>query len=212
LPDSSPPAASPVRPPYKRPVYLVIALLLVWVLGLCGTVQSCQTIEDLRQPGAARAALSKISNAQAMKQREIYIDTSLQFRNIVTPLAVGQLLLASLLTLTAGLTLVGRGQARRLALQAMVAYAIFLPLDYVTRGPVRAVIIDALAQSMPLLTFNGADVPPELSDPRVIHQYAQWAFRVGLGAQLVIVALGLFALTRPRVRAFFGAMAERTRE
>jgi hypothetical protein len=46
----------------------------------------------------------------------------------------------------------------------------------------------------------------------VIHQYAQWVFRVGLGAQLMIVALGFFALTRPRVRAFFGAMAERARE
>jgi hypothetical protein len=99
--------------------------MLVWVLGLLGTVQSCQTIEDLRRPAIARADVSRLNNPQAAKQRELQIDTALQFRSIVTPLAVGQLLLASLLTLTAGLTLVGRRQSRRLALQAMVAYAIF---------------------------------------------------------------------------------------
>jgi hypothetical protein len=186
--------------------------MFVWGLGLIGTVQSCQTIEILHQPSAARAALTNTTNLQQQRQNEILVDTALQFRNIVTPLAVGQLLLASLLTFTAGLTLLGRGQARRLALQALVAYAIFLPLDYVTRGPVRAVMIDALAQSLPLLNWGNGEAPPELLDPQFIHQFAQWGFRLMLGAQLAIVAAGYFALTRPRVRAFFSAMAERARE
>jgi hypothetical protein len=194
LPDFyTPPTADHKKGPTKRPVYLVIALLLVWAIGILGTVQGCQTMEIVHDPNLQRAAISKISNPQFARQGEIDIDAALQFKNIVTPLAVGQFLLASLLTFSAGLTLIGRGQARRLALQAMAAYAIFLPLDYVTRTPVRAAIIAALAQSMPLLV---ADM--------------YWGLRLFLGLQLAIVAGGIFALTRPRVRAFFG-MGDRAR-
>jgi hypothetical protein len=161
-------------------------------------------METLHDPNVQREAISKLSNAEHARQSEIIIDTALQFRNIVTPLAVGQFLLASLLTLTAGLTMVGRGQARRLALQAMAAYAIFLPLDYVTRAPVRAVMIAAFSQSMPPLVL---DTGVGVDQGTVIY----WAFRFGLGLQLAIVAGGILALTRPRVRAFFGALAERAR-
>jgi hypothetical protein len=208
LPDFyTPPTADHKKGPTKRPAYLVVALLLVWALGLAGTVQGCQTMETLHDPNVERAAISRLPNAQHVRQGEIYIDTALQFRNIVTPLAVGQFLLASLLTLSAGLTLIGRGQARRLALQAMAAYAIFLPIDYITRGPVRAVTIAALAQSMPPLLLDGSGALGV--DETTFLFY--WVYRVGLGVQLAIVASGIFALTRPRVRAFFGALAERAR-
>jgi hypothetical protein len=212
LPDSLPPAVSTRRAPPKRPLYLVIALLLVWVLGLFGAVQGCNTIEVLHEPDAMRAAAGRLSNPQAIKQTEEQIETVLQFRNIVTPLAVGQLLLASVLTLTAGLSLIGRSTARRIALQAMAAYAIFLPLDYVTRSPMRAAVIETLARTVSLTPLSGIDPPAELSDPRVAHLWFQWLFRVVLGAQLSIVAIGMLALTRPRARAFFGAVADRTRE
>jgi hypothetical protein len=198
--------------PPKRPLYLVIALLLVWVVGLFGSQQGCQTIEWLHQPDAVRAALNQATDRERAKQGETLMDASLQFRTIVTPLAVGQFLLATLLTLTAGLTLLGRVQARRVALQAMAAYALFLPLDFVARSPIRAVIVDAFAQSLTIPGFNGVPPPPELTDPSMRHDIATWAFRMVFGAQLAIVGIGMFALTRPRARAFFGAMAERTRD
>jgi hypothetical protein len=198
--------------PPKRPLYLVIALLLVWVVGLFGSQQGCQTIEWLHQPDEVRAALDRAGDRERAKQGETLMNASLQFRKIVTPLAVGQLLLASLLTLTAGLTLLGRVQARKLALQAMIAYALFLPLDFVARSPMRAVIVDAFAQSVTFPNFKGAEAPPELSDPAMRHDIAQWAFRMVFAGQLAIVGIGMLALTRPRARAFFGAVAERTRD
>ena len=117
MPDSFPPITPAKGVPPKRPLYLVIALLLVWVVGLFGSQQGCQTIEWLHQPDEVRAALERASDRERAKQGETLMNASLQFRKIVTPLAVGQLLLASFLTLTAGLTLLGRVQARKLALQ-----------------------------------------------------------------------------------------------
>jgi hypothetical protein len=177
---------------------LVIALLLVWMVGLLGATQGCQTVEVLHHADIDHGAANRI-----------YVDTVLAFRKTVAPLAVGQLLLGSLLTLTAGLTLLGRGQARRLALQAILVYALFLPIDYVLRRPMREWVIDAIASDPTFPSFNGGESPPKLADLR----YVWWASRAALGAQLAILTVGLFAMTRPRVRAFFGAMAaERARD
>ena len=194
----------------RRPVYLVIALLLVWMVGLFGATEGCQTIDVLHHPESVRVALERMNDVETSRRQEALIETVLRFRQIVTPLAVGQLLLGSLLTFTAGLTLLGRGQARKIALQAIVVYALFLPLDYVMRRPMRAVAIDAIADlvTFPPLEEGGPSL--EASDRRLVYW---WVYRSALGAQLTILALGLFAMTRPRVRAFFRAAAtENARE
>jgi hypothetical protein len=189
--------------PLKRPAYLVIALLLVWVVGLVGATQGCQTVEILHHPDVARSENARGTDAEITRRGGALIDTVLAFRSTVTPLAVGQLLLASLLTLSAGLTLLGRGNARQLAIQAMIVYALFLPIDYLVRRPMRASTIEAFADASSFPP-GGALASPEIADQRV---FLWWIFRGALGLQLVILTLGLVAITRPRVRAFFDAMA-----
>src|SRR6185295_263369 len=176
---------SPSRPPLKRPAYLVVALLLVWIVGLVGATQGCQTVEILHRPEVARSENNRGTDAEITRRGGALIDVVLAFRSTVTPLAVGQLLLASVLTLSAGLTLLGRGHARQLAIQAMIVYALFLPVDYLVRRPMRAVTIDAFAEGT---TFPPGVASPELADQRVL---LWWIFRVGLGLQLVILTLGL---------------------
>ena len=205
----SPPSPS-AKNPSKRPVYLVIALLMVWMVGLFGATEGCQTIDVLHHPESVRVALERMSDLETSKRQEALIETVLKFRQTVTPLAVGQLILGSLLTFTAGLTLLGRGQARRIALQAIIVYALFLPLDYVMRRPMRAVAIDAITQGSPFPPLEEGGPALEPSDLRVVYL---WAYRGALGVQLTVLALGLFAMTRPRVRAFFSAAAaDHTRE
>jgi hypothetical protein len=191
-------------------VYLVIALLLVWMVGLFGATEGCQTIDVLHRPDSVRTALERMNDVEMVKRQEALIDIVLRFRQIVTPLAVGQLLLGSLLTFTAGLTLLGRGQARKIALQAMVVYALFLPLDYVVRRPMRAVAIDAIAEGITFPPLEEGGASPEANDLRAV---SWWAYRGALAGQLAVLALGFFAMTRPRVRAFFSAAAaENARE
>jgi hypothetical protein len=199
-PPSSPP---PPRAPLKRPAYLVVALLLVWVVGLAGATQGCRTVEILHRPDVARSENSRGDDVELARRGGALIDIVLAFRTTVTPLAVGQLLLASLLTLSAGLTLLGRGHARQLAIQAMVVYALFLPLDYFVRQPMRAITIDAFADGS-AFPPGGPLASPELADQRAL---LWWVFRAALGLQLVILTFGIVAITRPRVRAFFDALA-----
>ncbi|HEX9295546.1 MAG TPA: hypothetical protein VF881_06915 [Polyangiaceae bacterium] len=205
---SAPVSVPPSRGRSKRPLYLVIALVLVWMVGVFGATEGCQTIEVLHRPEAVRVGMNRISDMQLAKRQEALINTVLEFRKTVTPLAIGQLLLGTLLTLTAGLTLLGRTEARKLALQAIVVYALFLPLDYVMRRPMRAVAIDAISEGVTFSPTSGG-TSPELADLRIIYW---WAYRGALGLQLAVLSMGLVALTRPRVRAFFARSAERARE
>jgi hypothetical protein len=205
-----PPSPPPSRAPLKRPVYLVIALLLVWVVGLFGATEGCQTIEVLRRPEVARKDSGRIGDAEMARRREALIETVLAFRKTVTPLAVGQLLLGSVLTLSAGLTLLGRGHARRLALQAIVIYALFLPVDYLVRRPMRAVAIDTIADGATFPPIAATGPSADMLDQRV---FFWWVYRSALGLQLAILTLGVFVMTRPRVRAFFNATGgDRARE
>jgi hypothetical protein len=205
--DSVPIPAPSAKNASKRPVYLVIALLLVWMVGLFGATDGCQTIDILHHPESVRTALGRMNDLETTKRQEALIDTILRFRQTVTPLAVGQLLLGSLLTFSAGLTLLGRGQARKIALQAMIIYALFLPIDYVRRRPMRAVAIDAVAEGGLFPPLEEGAASPEASDLRVA---SWWAYRSALAAQLTILAVG--SCDHPPARTgFFSSAAARTR-
>jgi len=68
----------------------------------------------------------------------------------------------------------------------------------------------SIAEGIPFPPLEEGGPSPEASDLRVVYW---WAYRGALAAQLTVLALGLFAMTRPRVRAFFSAAAaDNTRE
>jgi hypothetical protein len=200
-----PSSAAPVQ--VRRPPYLVLALFAVWMVGFFGASEGCRTVDVLHRPGEVRAALSHITDVQLERRQEALVDTTLAFRTIVTPLAVGQVLLASLLTLTTGLTLLGRRRLRRVALQAMLAYSVFLPIDHLVRAPVRAHAIDAMTSDTVLHPLAAGEAPSRVE----LRAAYLWAYRSALGLQLAVLAMGAFALTRPRVRAFFAAIREPAR-
>lgn len=213
MPDSLPPSAVPAsippsRAPSRRPVYLVIALLLVWIVGLFGAAEGCQTVDILHRPEAVRMESNHINDVEIAKRVESHIDTILALRRMVTPLAIAQLLLGSVLTLSAGLTLLGRAQLRSLAIQAMLAYSLFLPIDYLIRRPMRAFEINSIAEGLAYAPGGGPTL--DAIDQRAIFW---WAYRGALALKLIILSCGILALTRPRVRAFFDSLAaERARE
>jgi hypothetical protein len=185
-----------------------VALVLVWMVGVFGATEGCHTIEILHRPDAVQTSVNRIGDAELAKRQEALNNTVLAFRNMVTPLAIAQLLLGTLLTLAAGLTLLGRTEARNVALQVIVVYALFLPLDYVMRGPMRAVDIDAMSEGVTFSPPNGGPAP-DMADLRLVYW---WAYRTALALRLAVLAMGLIALTRPRVRDFFARSAERARE
>ena len=74
-----PPRAPSAKTAAKRPVYLVIALLLVWMVGLFGATEGCQTIDVLHHPESVRVALERINDVETSKRQEALIDTVLRF-------------------------------------------------------------------------------------------------------------------------------------
>jgi hypothetical protein len=180
-----------------------MALVLVWLVGLAGWRNGCQAIETLHRPEQVRASIEQSQDTEMARKQAARIDTLLAYRKLVTPLAVGEFLLGSLLTFAAGTVLWGRRHARGLLLQAMLAYAAFLAVDYVLQRPVRAHDIDLLV-SDPQLPQLAGQPAAELA------AWFRWLFRGLLAVQLAVLGGGLLAMTRPRVRALFAA-AERSR-
>jgi hypothetical protein len=192
----------------RRPRYLFVALFSVWMVGFFGASHGCHTMDVLHRPGDVQSAVSHFSDVQLERQQELSIESTLAFRKTVTPLAVAQFLLGTLLTLTTGLTLLGRRRLRRIALQAMLAYALFLPIDYVQRRAERAYTIDALVADDILHPAGQLDAEHPRTELRATYW---WAYRAAPMVQLLILALGAFALTRPRARAFFGVLPSSAR-
>jgi hypothetical protein len=201
-PSPSPPGRhDPGRRP-KRPRYLTVSLVLVWTVGLFGSANGCQAIDILRRPSELRTATSTRFEPEAAKKYEVLIDAVLANRKVTAPLAAGELILGSLVMLCASLALVGRGRARGLLVQALVAYAAFLPIDYALRRPVRAAQIEGVLLDPKLAPEPGMDPAQIASSLRPIF----WAAARGaLALELGVLALGLFTLTRPRVEAFFAS-------
>jgi len=188
----------------SKPRYLVISLILVWTVGLFGSANGCQAIDILQRPAEMRARTSAHLDAQTAKKYEVLIDAVVANRKVTAPLAAGELILGTLLMLCAGLALVGRGRARGVLLQAVVAYAAFLPVDYALRRPVRAAQIEEVLLDPKLAREPGMNPAEVANELRPVF----WAAARGaLVLQLGILAFGLFAMTRPRVLAFYAASA-----
>jgi hypothetical protein len=188
----------------KRPRYLVVSLLLVWTVGLFGSANGCQSIDILRRPAEFRSTTSAHLDAKAAQRYDVLIDALVANRKVTAPLAAGELILGSLLMLCASLAIVGRGRARGLLVQAAIAYAVFLPIDYTLRQPVRAAQIEEVLLDPKLAPEPGMDPAQVANQLRPIF----WAAaRIALVAELFVLALGVLALTRPRVRAYYAAVA-----
>jgi hypothetical protein len=188
----------------KRPRYLVASLLLVWAVGLFGSANGCQSIDILRRPAEFRATTTAHLDAQSTKRYEVLIDALVANRRVTAPLAAGELVLGSLLMLCASLALVGRGRARGLLVQATIAYAAFLPVDYTLRRPVRAAQIEEVLLDPKLAPEPGMN-PAEVANQ--LRPVFWAAARVAFALEIGVLALGLFALTRPRVRAYYAPAA-----
>jgi hypothetical protein len=198
--DSFAPPPSPRlgQAPPKRPGYLVVALVLIWLVGLTGWMGGCHDIDTIRHPEAARLATERIADTEMARTQLAFVDALLAHRKTVTPLAVGEFLLGSLLAFAAASALWGRSHGRWLLLQAILAYAAFLGVDYVLSAPIRARQIDAMISdpSLPSLTGHTAS---ELAG----------VFQAWFVLRIAVLGAALFAVTRSRARAVFAGSKSR---
>ncbi len=187
----------PARP--GRPAYLMVALVIAWMLGVGGVMGGCQTLQFYRQTTHPSLDLdnhiSQDLRAHVEAQHTARIEALNANQNRMIPLGAANVLLSGLLIVACARALSGRPAAHHLALQAIGANIAYAIVDFVVSAPVRYAVIQAGAQHPP------ATVPP-IPGAQIAALYA-WFFRLLLLAQLLLLSLAAFALTRPSVLAWY---------
>lgn len=211
LVDSTPPPPPVTRTGRQlRPWYLVVALLLTWIVGVCGLMSSCSIVSMLRQGSMedVAAELGRRDTGDPLQAFSLVLQTahlkSISAAHKLTfPLNTAKLLLSGLLVIMSGLAMGGRPGVRGFALQAVAANAAFAALDYALTRNVRAGWIEEVARA-------GEMLPTALPQREIFstREFWWWLAR----ARLIVIDLGVpflaaIALTRARTRMYFDAMA-----
>lgn len=187
----------PAKP--GRPAYLIIALVVAWMLGVGGVMGGCQTLQFYRQTTHPSLDLdnhiSQDLRAHVEAQHIARIEALNAHQTRMIPLAAANVLLSGLLIVACARALSGRPTAHNLAMQAIGANIAYAVVDYLVSAPVRYAVIQAGALHPPVT------IPP-IPGAQIAAMYS-WFFRLLLVAQILLLALGAFALTRPRVLAWY---------
>ncbi len=188
----------------RRPLYLTIALLLVWLMGLMGATDGLGSIDILRDPHAALSVVERTLDPKAQQLREAMIQAVISTRDVSAPLAAAGLVLSSLLAIAAGRAMFGRGRGHKLLVQAVVVYAIYLPIAYVIGRPIRENILARLEvpDSAEITVVDGLTA----AELALGADFLAWWWRIVLGFQLLVLGAVLFVLTRPRARELLGGV------
>lgn len=200
---STPPQVG-ARP--RRPLYLSISLLLVWLMGLMGATDGLGSIDILRDPHAALSVVERTLDPKAQQLRMAMIQAVIDARQVAAPLAAAGLVLGSLLAIGAGRVMFGRGRGHKLLLQAIVAYAIYLPAAYLISEPIRHGMLTLLEAARAGEILTDGLTATELA---LGVDFLAWWWRIVLGGQLAALGIAFFVLTRPRARALLGGVTPR---
>jgi hypothetical protein len=177
-------------------VYLVIALIAMWLVGMNAAAEGLVTIQIVRDPFSSASPALGASDPDALL-RAAWMEAMAKSARVTLPLGIGQLILGALLVLISARALFGRRASTSFALQVLFANAALLVVGYVLRQPVRGSIVDAVVAS-------GIEPRPNGISSRDFHELVRsklwWTFRVMLGLQLGTLALSAVALTRRSAR------------
>lgn len=181
-------------------------MVMTWFAGVHGLTTGCANAVFLRQgrlPDLATATKAAQGGQDVMDfaafMRSAELGAMLSHVRITFPLSIAEAMLGALLVLASGLAMSGRRGSRSLVLQAIAANALLATVAYVATRGVRAAWIEVVVRA--------AVVLPEAAPQRDANAL-WWATRIKLVLfDLGPLALAWLALTRPRTRLFFDAVA-----
>jgi len=187
-------------------------MLLAWCIGVRGFLAGLSGIAFLRGgrvPDVATAARNAVGSFDLPEFVALFNASQLEAMQrayrVMMPSCIAQLLLGGLLVIASGMAMSGRRDARGLAVQALLANAVLAFVVYeLTRG-VRGAAIEAVVRAASAMP---ADLPQRATFPT---RETLWLWsRVVSGIEIAMLALGVLALTRPRTKAYFDAVARAT--
>jgi hypothetical protein len=207
--DSSIPPPPSINRRLLRPWYLVPTMMLTWCVGVRGLMVGASSIEYLRSARLPDVATATQSLERAADMPEfvalfnaVMLEEMLRLERVTLPLSLAQVMLAMVLVIASGLTMGSRPGARLLTIQALVANALLAGVTYALTRTMRVAAIDTVINVIQTL-------PPSLPQRAVLptREMLWWLGRILVAGEIGTLALGAFALTRPRIKAYFDAVA-----
>ncbi len=180
----------------RRPVYLVIALLAMWLTGMNAAAEGWLAIEVLRNPLVAAPSSVGAPDIDSVVRAAFVAALADNARHSL-PLGIADLILGTTLVIVAAKALFGRRASPSFALQVIGANLVVLIVGYALRQPVRERVVESVVQS-------GLEERPAKVEAAEFQSLVRtkwwWSFRVHLGLQFAALSLSAFALTRRSAR------------
>ncbi len=180
----------------RRPIFLVIALLALWLVGMNTFAEGWVIVSVVRDPLLAATGAIAASDLESVIRAALVAGIH-EHPSRLLPLGVAEILLGGLLVGVAAKALFGRRASPSFALQVIAANAAIVVMSYALRQPVRERIVEAVARS------GVEERPPGLSGgdfATAVRAKWWWSFRVGFSLQLMALGLSALAITRPSAR------------
>jgi hypothetical protein len=192
-----------------RPWYLIVAMSLMWLVGVFGATAGCADMSYLRGEQVVQEdPLAQLEEGSQWWLRMVVVaqkarlDALAQQYERAFPLSTAHLLLCLLLVLAAGSAIVGRTGARHLALQAIAANAALAAVAFVLMAPVRQTVAEVVGDDA---MHNGMGVTTGATREQTVTLYLD-SERYGTGFKMLMFAVAGLALTRPRTKEWFDAI------
>lgn len=180
----------------KRPIFLVIALVTLWLVGMTAAAEGFAAIEIVRNPFSSAFGSLRGDATQDILTRA-FVDGVISISKVALPLGVAHVILGALLVAVSSKALFARRASPWFALQVIAANMAVLVAGYALYQPVRSRVVEAIVAS-------GVEQRPATISPtdfdKLVRLKSWWTFRFRLGIQLAVLGLGAFAVTRRSAR------------
>jgi len=180
----------------RRPAYLAIALVALWLVGMTTAAEGFAAMEIVRNPFSSAFGTLSGEVAQDLVKRA-FVDGIISISKVALPVGLAQLVLGALLVGVSTKALFARRASPSFALQTIVANAAVLIVGYALWQPVRAQVAEAV------VTSGVEQRPSNVSQKdfdRLVRLKTWWTFRFRLGLQLAVLGLGALAVSRRAAR------------
>ena len=179
----------------RRPVYLIIALMAMWLVGMNAAAEGYVTVKAVHNPLATASSVLGGDRSEVVVSAFIKAISAHPHTNL--PIGIAQILLGGAMVLVSIKALVGRRASTSFALQVVAANVLLMIVGYALQLPVRGSIVNAVVAS-------GIAKPPSGMTlehfQRIERIQLWWSFRLGLALKVGALALCAFALTRRSAR------------
>lgn len=200
----------------KRPRYLVVALVVALMFGAGCWMDGCNGLllykgGNIEPSHASQGINDDAERAKVEALFARFVDVAQGGRSRGVPIGAATLVLGAALLAIGTRALAGRSAARSALIQLVIVQAGVVVAGYFLNGDIRAAELDwYTARTMAMTRQDGADAEKLAQLEAMMAMTRRFGVPGWIALRTAASLLVAFALTRPRARRFFDAVAAET--